>query len=284
MLSSAIIVFREVLEAALIVTILMAATKGLPGRTRWIFGGVTAGLFGALIVAFSAGAIASTFEGMGQELFNAGILLTAVLMLAWHNIWMSKHARELVAHLKQVSSQINDGSLPLYFLSVATGLAVLREGSEVVLFLYGIAAGGDSGLSMLTGGALGVIAGVIAGSLLYFGLLRIPTRWLFRVTGWMILFLAAGLAASAAGYLMQAGDPHRAGATMEFKCDFVGAFNAGPIAAYLSRLSSPPNRNSIGVLCGDDSRHCSRHALGKPLRSNPKQSITLHDLSHVYGS
>lgn len=205
MVSSAIIVFREVLEAALIVTILMAATKGLPGRTGWIFGGIVAGLFGALVVAFSAGAIASTFEGMGQELFNAGILLTAVLMLAWHNIWMSKHARELVAHLKQVSSQINEGSLPLYFLAVATGLAVLREGSEIVLFLYGVAAGGDSGLSMLLGGIIGVVCGIIAGSLLYFGLLRIPTRWLFRVTGWMILFLAAGLAASAAGYLMQAG-------------------------------------------------------------------------------
>ena len=134
-----------------------------------------------------------------------GIMLTAVLMLAWHNIWMSKHARELVAHLKQVSSKINDGSLPLYFLSVATGLAVLREGSEVVLFLYGVAAGSDSGLSMLTGGIFGVVSGIIAGSLLYFGLLRIPTRLLFRVTGWMILFLAAGLAASAAGYLMQAG-------------------------------------------------------------------------------
>ncbi|EKO3498390.1 FTR1 family iron permease [Vibrio fluvialis] len=205
MLSSAIIVFREVLEAALIVTILMAATKGLPGRTRWIFGGVTAGLFGALAVAFSAGAIASTFEGMGQELFNAGILLTAVLMLAWHNIWMSKHARELVAHLKQVSSKVNEGSLPLYFLSVATGLAVLREGSEVVLFLYGVAAGGDSGISLLTGGIFGVVSGIVAGALLYFGLLRIPTHLLFKVTGWMILFLAAGLAASAAGYLMQAG-------------------------------------------------------------------------------
>ncbi|MBY7824196.1 FTR1 family protein [Vibrio fluvialis] len=205
MLSSAIIVFREVLEAALIVTILMAATKGLPGRTRWIFGGVTAGLFGALAIAFSAGAIASTFEGMGQELFNAGILLTAVLMLAWHNIWMSKHARELVAHLKQVSSKVNEGSLPLYFLSVATGLAVLREGSEVVLFLYGVAAGGDSGISLLTGGIFGVVSGIVAGALLYFGLLRIPTHLLFKVTGWMILFLAAGLAASAAGYLMQAG-------------------------------------------------------------------------------
>jgi len=205
MLSSTIIVFREVLEAALIVTILMAATKGLPGRTRWIFGGITAGLFGSLIVAFSASAIASTFEGMGQELFNAGIMLTAVLMLAWHNIWMSKHARELVTHLKEVSSKINEGSLPLSFLLVATGLAVLREGSEVVVFLYSVAAGGDSGLSMLAGGVFGVASGITAGFLLYFGLLRIPTRWLFKVTGWMILFLAAGLAASAAGYLMQAG-------------------------------------------------------------------------------
>lgn len=205
MLSSAIIVFREVLEAALIITILMAATKGIPGRTRWIFSGVTVGLFGALLVAFSASVIASAFEGMGQELFNAGIMLTAVLMLAWHNIWMSKHARELVTHMKQVSSKINEGSLPLYFLSIATGVAVLREGSEVVLFLYGVAAGSGSGLSMLTGGVFGVVSGIIAGFLLYFGLLRIPTRWLFRVTGWMILFLAAGLAASAAGYLMQAG-------------------------------------------------------------------------------
>ena len=98
MLSSTIIVFREVLEAALIITILMAATKGLPGRTQWIFGGIIAGLFGSLIVAFSASAIASTFEGLGQELFNAGIMLTAVLMLAWHNIWMSKHARVITSY------------------------------------------------------------------------------------------------------------------------------------------------------------------------------------------
>ncbi len=205
MLSSAIIVFREVLEAALIVTILMAATRGLPGRTRWISGGLMAGLLGALLVALSANAIASTFQGLGQELFNASILIIAVLMLAWHNIWMSRHARELVAHLKNVSARITDGSMPLYFLSVATGMAVLREGSEVVLFLYGVSVSGGSGISMLTGGLIGIATGVISGAFLYKGLLRIPTQWLFRVTGWMILFLAAGLAASAAGYLTQAG-------------------------------------------------------------------------------
>lgn len=205
MLSTAVIVFREVLEAALIVTILLAATKGLPGRVKWISGGLAAGLAGAVLVALFAGAISSAFSGAGQELFNAGVLLTAVAMLAWHNIWMSSHAKELVAHLKNVSSRITDGSLPLYFLAVATGMAVLREGSEVVLFLYGIAAGGSSGLGMLSGGLLGVAAGIAAGTLLYLGLLRIPTQWLFRVTGWLILLLASGLAASAAGYLSQAG-------------------------------------------------------------------------------
>lgn len=205
MIGSAVIVFREVLEAALIVTILLAATRGLPGRGRWISTGMVMGLAGAAVVALFARVISAAFEGMGQELFNAAVLLIAVLMLAWHNIWMSKHAQELIAHLKQVGSQITEGSLPLYFLAVATGLAVLREGSEVVLFLYGVAAGGDSGLAMLSGGALGVVGGILVGVLLYRGLLRIPTRWLFRVTGWMILFLAAGLAASAAGYLIHAG-------------------------------------------------------------------------------
>jgi len=205
MLSSAIIVFREVLEAALIVTILMAATRGLPGRGRWIGSGLVAGLLGAFIVALFAGTISGAFQGAGQELLNAGILLTAVLMLAWHNIWMSRHARELVAHLKQVGGRITEGSLPAYFLTVATGLAVLREGAEVVLFLYGVAAGGSSGMAMLGGGLIGVACGALAGVLLYFGLLRIPTQSLFRITSWLILLLAAGLAASAAGYLTQAG-------------------------------------------------------------------------------
>jgi len=205
MLSSAIIVFREVLEAALIVTILLAATRGLPGRGRLIGSGLLAGLLGACIVAMFAGVISGAFQGRGQELLNAGILFTAVLMLAWHNIWMSRHARELVAQLKKVGDRISEGGLPAYFLTVATGLAVLREGAEVVLFMYGIAAGGGSGLAMLGGGFIGMGAGVLAGILLYTGLLRIPTQSLFRSTSWLILLLAAGLAASAAGYLTQAG-------------------------------------------------------------------------------
>ncbi len=205
MLGPSVIVFREVLEAALVITILLAATRGLTGRNRWIGGGVTAGVIGAVIIAFFAGSIADAFEGIGQELFNAGVLFFAVLMLAWHNIWMSSHAREMVANLKQVGNEVTSGELPFYFLSTAAGLAVLREGSEIVLFLYGIAASGEGAAQMTFGGVLGLAGGITVGVLLYSGLLRIPTTSLFRVTGWLILLLAAGMAATASGYLSQAG-------------------------------------------------------------------------------
>jgi high-affinity iron transporter len=205
MLGSSVIVFREVLEAALVITILLAATRGLAGRNRWIGGGVSMGVVGAVIVAFFASSIAAAFEGIGQEIFNAGVLFLAVLMLAWHNIWMSSHARKMVASLKQVGNEVTSGELPFYFLSVAAGLAVLREGSETVLFLYGIAASGEGIAQMTLGGMLGLAGGVAVGALLYTGLLRIPTALLFRVTGWLILLLAAGMAATASGYLSQAG-------------------------------------------------------------------------------
>ena len=84
-------------------------------------------------------------------------------------------------------------------------MAVLREGSETVLFLAGIASGSDDGIvQMILGGLLGATAGIATGALLYAGLLRIPLRSFFAVTNVMVLLLAAGMAAQAAGFLVQA--------------------------------------------------------------------------------
>ena len=85
MLGALIIVFREVIEAGLIVGIVMAATRGVAGRGRWITIGVGGGVLGAIIVAMFAGVISDAFQGAGQELFNASILGVAVIMLMWHN-------------------------------------------------------------------------------------------------------------------------------------------------------------------------------------------------------
>src|SRR5437868_8123536 len=193
MLGTAIIVFREVLEAALLVGIVMAASSGAPGRGRWVSGGVAAGIVGAGLVALFAANIAAAVSGFGQELFNATILLLAVGMLGWHIIWMSRHGRELAASARAIGKAVISGSRPLYVLAVVCGVAVLREGSETVLFLYGIAAGGGVGaVSLIAGGALGLAGGIGSGAVLYFGLLRIPTQRLFSVTNWMVLLLAAG--------------------------------------------------------------------------------------------
>lgn len=205
MLATAIIVFREVLEAALVVSIVLAAAKGVAGRGRWVSLGVLLGIVGACVVATFAGAIASAVEGRGQEFLNAGILLAAVAMLGWHNIWMSQHGRELAREMTAAGRDVASGVKPLSVLMIVVMVAVLREGSETVLFGYGIYASGADAGAMLAGAALGVVGGLFAGALLYKGLLRIPTRYLFTVTGWMILLLAAGMAADAAGFLTQAG-------------------------------------------------------------------------------
>ena len=206
MFATFLITLREVLEASLVIGIVMAAARGVIGRGRWISIGLLAGLLGAGLVAASADGIAAAMEGVGQEIFNASVLFIAVAMLGWHNVWMKKHGRELAAHVGGVSRSVADGSNPLYALAVVVGVAILREGSEVVLFLHGIvAAQGTSAWTMFLGGLCGVGAGVLFSGALYQGLLRLPTRHLFTATSWLILLLASGMAAQGARWLVQAG-------------------------------------------------------------------------------
>jgi high-affinity iron transporter len=206
MLATLLIVFREVIEAGLIVGIVLAATKGVPGRGRWVGYGVAAGVLGACAVAAFAGQIADLFSGSGQEIFNASILLLAVVMLTWHNVWMAGHGREMAKQMKSVGLAVLAGERPLTALVIVVGVAVLREGSEVVLFLYGIASqGGTTSSALLVGGTLGLAAGAAMSALMYFGLLAIPPGRLFAVTSGLITLLAAGMAAQAILFLQQAG-------------------------------------------------------------------------------
>ncbi|MGA9855054.1 MAG: FTR1 family protein [Gammaproteobacteria bacterium] len=205
MLATAIIVFREVLEAALVIAIVLGASRGVAGRGWWVLSGILLGTLGAAVVALFAGAIAEAFSGTGQALLDATILLIAVLMLAWHNIWMSSHGRRLAGEIKAVGAAVQTGTKTLAALLIVCFAAVMREGSEVVLFLWAIAASGGKEFGMSIGGFAGLIAGILVGSLLYRSLLFIPIRYFFTVTGWLILLLTAGLAAQAAGFLNQAG-------------------------------------------------------------------------------
>lgn len=204
MFAAALIVFRETLEAALLIGIIAAATHGIAGRGRWILGGGAVGAAGALLLALLAQRFPDLFGGSGQDLFNATVLGVAVLMLAWHNIWMTRHGAEMASQARSLGQAVRAGERTLAAVAILVGSAVLREGAETVLFLYGLAAGG--GLSLgdsLSGGVIGVAGGAALGVLIYAGLLRIPLRQLFSVTGALLLLLAAGMAGQAARFLIQ---------------------------------------------------------------------------------
>jgi high-affinity iron transporter len=205
MAGALIIVLREVIEAGLIVGIVLAATRTLPSRGLYVAAGILAGLLGAALVAAFAGALSNALAGVGQEVFNAAILGLAVIMLGWHNVWMVRHGRQIGEDMRRLGRDVLGGSRSLTALAVVVAVAVLREGSEVVLFLYGVViSSGEPGLSLVLGGLLGLLLGAGISVLTYKGLAVIPLRHLFKVTSVLIGFMAAGMAAQSVAFLEQA--------------------------------------------------------------------------------
>lgn len=202
MLASLVIAFREVFEAGLIIGIVAAATRGIQGRGSFIAGGVGAGIVGAVLLGYFAGTLSDALAGTGQEIFNACILAIAVIMLGWHNLWMASHGSEMARELKGMGEAVAAGDKSLVAMAVVVAVAVLREGAEVVLFLYGIAASSKEGWpALLFGGMLGIGLGGAVSFLLYVGLVAIPIHRLFGVTSWLIALVAAGMAGQAAAVL-----------------------------------------------------------------------------------
>jgi high-affinity iron transporter len=183
----------------------MAATQEIAGRWKMIFLGLGLGGLGAALVALFANEISGAAEGMGQELFNAIILFSATAMIGWTVIWMSTHAREFSNHIKKLGSDISTGDAGLYSMALVIALAVLREGSEIVLFVYGIMASGQSVAEIAIGSIIGLAGGAISGILLYLGLIRISPKYIFRATTCLLIFVAAGMASIGSGFMTAAG-------------------------------------------------------------------------------
>lgn len=204
MLGTAIIVFRETLEAALFVGIMAAATRGLAGRSRWLAAGILAGTVGALALAAGAEHIGALADGIGQDLMNAGILAVALTMLTWHCVWVSNRGAQAAAQARALGTSFKQGQRAPWALMIVVALSVLREGAETVLFVAGYATG--AGLAdTLVGASIGVLCGVALGALIYLGLSRVPMQRMFTVTNTLVLLLAASIASQLARALSQAG-------------------------------------------------------------------------------
>lgn len=201
MFGTTLIVFREVLEATILIGIISASTQNIPKSKKWITLGIVFGLILSGIVALLTEKIGSLADGTGQEVFNATILSITVLMLAGHNIWMSNHSSTI--NNAKALNNIKNGMIECYTLCLIVGFTIIREGSETVLFLYGIATTNNAS-TMLTGGLIGAILGILIGSTIFTGLIKIPMKSLFKITNILTLLLAASMASQTAHFLIQA--------------------------------------------------------------------------------
>ena len=171
MFATALIVFRETLEAALFVGIMAAATRGVVGRTRWLTAGVLAGAAGALALAAGAEHISALANGVGQDLVNASILGMALVMLTWHGIWVSNQGFQAAAQARALGSSFKQGQRAPWALMIVVGLSVLREGAETVLFVTGYV-GGSGPSDTLIAAFAGLMGGIATGGIHLFRVIK----------------------------------------------------------------------------------------------------------------
>lgn len=204
-----VIALREGIEAALIVSIVLAYLKQLGRSDRshlvWWGTGLAVALSAILgTIIFSVGA---EFEGTAEEVFEGLVTLTAVGVLTWMIFWMRRQGARIKSELQQkVDLALTAGGLALAAIAF---FAVLREGVETALFLFAAAEGtaveGGGVAAQLLGAMFGLGLAVVLGVLLYRGGIRMNLRTFFKVTGVILVVVAAGLFAYSVHELQEAG-------------------------------------------------------------------------------
>lgn len=193
MFSSLLITFREGLEAALIVVIVVSflVRAGETRLVRYAWAGVA----GALSLSLAAGSALFAFTGeLGEEvaeIFEVGGTFLALAVLTYMIIWMRNHGPGLKGSLEQKTRQAAHSTTPIAITLLAFA-AIGREGLETVLFLFAGAASSGA-LPTAAGAVAGLSLALLAGLALYRGSSRLDLRKFFTVTGILLIFFGAGI-------------------------------------------------------------------------------------------
>lgn len=191
------VVWRECVEALLVIGILNGWLSYRPpderraGR-RWLWSGVAAGLAGALALAGLLLNLGEALNDDAQEYFQAIIVFLAAGLIVQMVFWMRRHGRNLQSDLcASLNKAADRASWAGVFVLAA--LAVLREGSEAAIFLYGTMASSASNHGAIVAAMAGIVAALATYGLLQLGGRFLSWRVFFRVTEKILLFLAAAL-------------------------------------------------------------------------------------------
>lgn len=204
MFTDFIITFRETLEAALIVGIVLSYL-GKIGSRAWfstVYWAIAAAVAGSLGAAYFFDVYLGGFEGMAEQLYEGVIMILAAFLITWMVVWMLRQRHLIAAHLRQkVDQHVKTESRWAMFFLVF--VAVLREGIETVLFLK--ASSLQAGGNHIFAAVAGIVVAVVVGYLLFAGLRKIPMKQFFTVTSVILVLFAAGLLAHGVHELQEAG-------------------------------------------------------------------------------
>ncbi|WP_339860934.1 FTR1 family iron permease [Thalassospira alkalitolerans] len=202
------IVWRESIEALLVIGILhtwLRHSSQNPRALRFLWAGVCAGIGAALILSFVLQSISNLLPPEGQDYFQMALILIAGILIVQMVFWMRQHGKTLKNQLENdLSDQLRSGRLwGIFGLAL---IAVMREGTETVLFLQGVFAATRGNSNTVAGGViLAILAATASYALLQLGGRYLSWKVFFRLTETMLLFLACALMVSAAGYLVSFG-------------------------------------------------------------------------------
>lgn len=206
----AFVMWRESIEALLVVGILNAWLSARPPEERargraWLWAGVAAGLAGAVALAATLLFAGEALGDEGQEYFQMAIMFIAAALIVQMVFWMRRHGRTLKTELH---ASLDDAATRSHWLGVfvLAALAVLREGAEAAVFLYGtMASASASWWSGAFSAALGFAAAALTYMALQAGGRLLSWRLFFRVTEVMLLLLAGGLVINGLDHLISLG-------------------------------------------------------------------------------
>jgi high-affinity iron transporter len=194
LVNSVVIVLREVLEAALLISILLAVSQRMELHRKWLVAACIFGLIGAVAYARNLVLISGLFGGVGQELFNASMQLGIFVALAACVYLIARHRGQSGTAIRSLSAA----------MAIAVALAVIQEGSEVFIYVSGFLQIEDFASDIIIGSLVGCGIGVSIGVLLFYFLLALPEERAFWIGLVLLGFAGSAMAIQATQLLAQA--------------------------------------------------------------------------------
>jgi high-affinity iron transporter len=206
MFQLATVIFRECLEISLLLAIILAVTKSVDNSRFFVVLGAIIGVILSAFVAMGANFITQYFSYLGDEILDSIIILSTAILINWTVIWMQGYNHKIKNHFSQISKDITAGIASKLTIVLVVASTILREGIEIILFVYSIVSVGKLPVNdYLIGLFAGMSFGFLSGYVIYKGLIQYAGKYIFQISTILLTFVAAGLAAEGAGILTSCG-------------------------------------------------------------------------------